>query len=85
MVPMRTVFLSMLLRSMRTPLEPFVDSKDPVDFLGSGASSVTSFFYGGELSGGDDCCGMIVALDLALIGVLEGGADGDDPIGAQYL
>ena len=32
-----------------------------------------------ELSGGDDCHGVIAALDLALIGVLEGGADRDDP------
>ena len=32
-----------------------------------------------ELSGGNDCHDVIAALDLALIGVLEGGADGDDP------
>ena len=40
---------------------------------------------GGEFSGGDDCCGMIAALDLALIGTLEGGADSDDPARARYL
>ena len=34
---------------------------------------------GCKLLGGDDCCGVIVALDLALIGTLEGGVDGDDP------
>ena len=34
---------------------------------------------GGELSGGDDCRGVITALGLAFIGMLEGGADGDDP------
>ena len=34
---------------------------------------------GRELFGGDDCRGVIVALDLALVGALEGGADGDDP------
>ena len=28
---------------------------------------------------------MIAALNLALVGVLEGGADGDDPTGAQHL
>ena len=28
---------------------------------------------------------MVVALDLALIGPLEGGADGDDPMGARHL
>ena len=33
---------------------------------------------GRELFGGDDCRGMIATLDLALVGVLEGGADGDD-------
>ena len=84
-VPMRTVLPSELLGSMRTSLKPSADSNDPIDFFASGASSVTSFFYGGELSGGDDCCGMIVALDLALIGVLEGGADGDDPVGSRHL
>ena len=42
-VPMRTVFTLVLPRTMRTSLEPSVGSKDPVDFLGSGASSVTSF------------------------------------------
>ena len=40
---------------------------------------------GGELSGCDDCCGVTAALDLTLIGMLEGGADGDDPVGAQHL
>ena len=40
---------------------------------------------GGELSGGDDCCGMIAALDLTLIGALEGGVNGDDLAGARYL
>ena len=28
---------------------------------------------------------MAAALDLALIGLLEGGADGDDPVGTQHL
>ena len=28
---------------------------------------------------------MTTALDLALIGALEGGADGDDPMGARHL
>ena len=43
MVPMRTTLLSGLLGSMRTSLEPSASSKDLVDLLGSGASSVTSF------------------------------------------
>ena len=37
------------------------------------------------LSRGDDCRGVIAALDLALIGALEGGADGDDLVGARHL
>ena len=41
-VPMRTVLPSELLGSMRTSLEPSVDSNDPVNFLPSGASSMTS-------------------------------------------
>ena len=36
---------------------------------------------GGEFFGGDDSCGMAATLDLALVGPLEGGADGDDPAG----
>ena len=42
MVPMRTILPLELLGSMRTPLEPFADSNDPVDFFASGTSSVTS-------------------------------------------
>ena len=40
---------------------------------------------GGELSESNDCCGMTAALDLRLIGTLEGGADGDDPIWSWHL
>ena len=42
-VLMRTTLLLELLGSMRTSLAPSAGSKDPVDRLGSGASSVTSF------------------------------------------
>ena len=38
-----------------------------------------------ELLGGNDCCGVFTAFDLALIGTLEGGADGDDPAWSQHL
>ena len=38
-----------------------------------------------ELFGGNDCCGMIAALVLALIGTLEGGANGDDSARAWHL
>ena len=34
---------------------------------------------GRKLLGGGNCRGMIAALDLAFVGMLEGGADGDDP------
>ena len=49
------------------------------------------FFFGDllldghKLLGGDDCHGVITALDLAFIGALEGGADGDDPVGPRHL
>ena len=45
-VPMRTTLPSGLSGSMRTSLEPSVGSKDPVDFLGSGTSSVTLLTIG---------------------------------------
>ena len=40
---------------------------------------------GHKLFGCDTCHGVFAALDLALVGVLEGGADGDDPMGARHL
>ena len=40
--PMRTILPSVLPRSTRTSLEPSAGSKDPINLLGSGASSVTS-------------------------------------------
>ena len=40
---------------------------------------------GRKLFGGDNCCGVIAALDLTLIGALEGGADGDDPTWTRHL
>jgi len=40
---------------------------------------------GRELLGGDDCRGVIIALDLAFIGTLEGGADGGDPARSWHL
>ena len=78
-VPMRTVLPSVLPGSMRTSLEPSIDSKDPVNLLGSGASSVTSFSDVRELSGGYNRYDVIVALDFALVGTLKGCVDGDDP------
>ena len=56
----------------------------------SGLLGIERFFgdlllEGGELPRGDDCCGVTAALDLALVGALEGGADGDDPMGTQHL
>jgi len=40
-------------------------------FLGVGRFFGNLLLDGGELSGGDDCCGVTAALDLALIGTLE--------------
>ena len=42
-VPMCTIFPSVLPGSMRTSLEPSASSKDPINLLGSGTSSVSSF------------------------------------------
>ena len=57
----------------------------PDRFLGVRRFFGDLLLEGGELPGGDDCCGMTATLDLALIGTLEGGADGDDPMGAWHL
>ena len=40
---------------------------------------------GRKLLGGDDCRGVFAALNLALVGALEGGANGDDPMRAWRL
>ena len=40
---------------------------------------------GRMLPGGDDCRGVIAALDLAFVGALEGGTDDDDPTRSQHL
>ena len=40
---------------------------------------------GHELCRGNDCCGVIAALNLALIGMLKGGVNSDDPAWAQHL
>ena len=39
---------------------------------------------GRELFGGDNCRGVFAALDLALVGALEGGANGDDPAQSRH-
>ena len=38
-----------------------------------------------KLLGGDDCRGMLAALNLALVGALEGGVDSDDPTWARHV
>ena len=38
-----------------------------------------------ELLGGDNCQGMLAALNLILVGTLEGGTNGDDPTWARHL
>ena len=40
---------------------------------------------GDKFPRGDDCHAMATALDLALVGMLEGGADGDDLAWSQHL
>ena len=40
---------------------------------------------GRKLIGGDNCRGVFAALNLALIGTLEGGADGDDRAWTRHL
>ena len=66
-------------------LRAFYWLEGPSQLLGVGCFFGDLPLEGSELSGGDDCCGMTAALDLALIGTLEGGADGDDPVGAWYF
>ena len=85
MVLMRTALHLGLPGSMRTSLAPSIGSKDPADRLGVGCFFDDLLPDGRELFGGDDCCNMIVALDVALVGALEGGADGDDPVWAWHL
>ena len=57
----------------------------PSQFLCIGRFFGDLLLEGGEFPGGNDCCGMAAALDLTLVGPLEGGADGDDPVGARHL
>ena len=40
---------------------------------------------GGEFPGGDDRGGVAAAFDFALVSATEGGADGDDLVGAQHF
>ena len=57
----------------------------PDRFLHVGRFFDDLLLEGGEFPRGDDCCGMAAALDLTLVGSLEGGADSDDPVGARHL
>jgi len=77
-VPMRTTLPLGLLGSMRISLAPSIGLKDMADRLGVGCFFDDLLSDGRELFGGNDCSIMIAALDLALVGILEGGADGDD-------
>ena len=80
MVLMSTTLPMEPLGSMRTSLVPSIGSNDP-----------TNRFFddllpdGRELSGGDNCRGMFAALDLTLIGTLEGGSNDDDPAWTRHL
>ena len=57
----------------------------PDRFLSVGCFSGHLFLEGDELFGGNGCRGVAAALDLALVAMLEGGADGDDPAGSWHL
>ena len=59
--------------------------KRPSQPLGVGCFFGDLLPKGRKLYGGDDCCGVIVALDFVLVGTLKGGADGDDPVWARHL
>ena len=59
--------------------------KRPGRSLGVGCFFGDLLPNGRKLLGGDDCHGMIATLDLALVGMLEGGADDDDPAWARHL
>ena len=67
------------------PLGALCRFERPGRFLHIGHFFGDLLLEGGEFPKGDDCCGMAAALDLALVGPLEGGADGGDPVGAQHL
>ena len=54
---------------MRTSLAPYTGSKDPIDRLGSGASSMTSSLMAASS----------LEATITLVGMLEGGVNGDDP------
>ena len=63
------------------PLGALYRFERPSLFLHVGCFFGDLLLKGGEFPGGDDCRGMAATLDLALVGPLEGGADGDDPWG----
>ena len=60
----------------------FYGLKRPSRPLGIGCFFGDLLPDGYKLLGGDNRCGVFAALDLVLVGALEGGADGDDP--ARY-
>ena len=56
--------------------------KRPSRSLGVGCFFDDLLLDGHKLSGGDNCRGVFAALDLALVGALEGG---DDPTWTRHL
>ena len=59
--------------------------KRPRQPLGSGASSMTSSLMATSSSRGNNSRGVFAALDLALVGMLEGDVNGDDPHGPSIF
>ena len=85
MVPMRTTLPSKLLGVYEDLLGTLHGLERPSRSLG-----VRRFFddllpNGHKLFGGDNCHGMFVALNIALVGALEGGTNGDDPHGPSIF
>ena len=66
-------------------LGAFYRFERPGRFLRVGSFFVDLLLEGGEFPRDDDCCGMAAPLDLALVGPLEGGANGDDPMGPDIF
>ena len=59
--------------------------KRPGRLLGVGCFFGNLLLDGRKLFGGYNCHGVFAALDLALICMLEGGADGDGPTWTRHL
>ena len=85
MVPMRTTLPSGAVGIYEDLLGALRWLKRPGRSLGVGCVFGDLLPDGHKPLGGDDSRGVFAALNLALIGALEGGANGDDPARSRYL